>query len=162
MFKRVIIPLDGSELAEAILPFIIQIAGPLDIEVTLVRVLQPVPPEVVEGVGRVMIDDVGQRQAEAQTYLADLATSIGTSGVRVRTDVRIGVPVREIVECVRERDADLVAMTTHGRSGLGRFLFGSVAEAVLRQAEVPVFFLRQTEKQARAALATPPAQAVAR
>ena len=162
MFKRVIIPLDGSELAESILPFIIQIAGPLDIEVTLVRVLQPVPPEVVEGVGRVMIDDVGQRQAEAQTYLADLATSIGTSGVRVRTDVRIGVPVREIVECVRERDADLVAMTTHGRSGLGRFLFGSVAEAVLRQAEVPVFLLRQTEKQARAARATPPAQAVAR
>jgi nucleotide-binding universal stress UspA family protein len=162
MFKRVIIPLDGSELAESILPFIIQIAGPLDIEVTLVRVLQPVPPEVVEGVGRVMIDDVGQRQAEAQTYLADLATSIGTSGVRVRTDVRIGVPVREIVECVRERDADLVAMTTHGRSGLGRLLFGSVAEAVLRQADVPVFFLRQTEKQARAARAMPPAQAVAR
>ena len=159
MFKRVVIPLDGSELAEAILPFIIQIAGPLDLEVTLLRVLQPVPPEMVEGVGRIVIDDIGQRQDEAAAYLAGLAASIATSGVRARTELRVGVPVREIVLCVQERDADLVAMTTHGRSGLGRFLFGSVAEAVLRQADVPVFFLRQTEKQVRARSTRPVAAA---
>ena len=153
MFKRVIVPLDGSELAEAILPFIIQIAGPLDFEVTLLRVLPPVPPEVVESASRVIVDDIAQRQKEAETYLTEIAASVGATGVRVQTEVRVGVPVREIVECVQRQNADLVAMTTHGRSGLGRLLFGSVAEAVLRQAEVPVFFLRQTEKQVRTRMA---------
>lgn len=146
MFKRVVIPLDGSDLAESILPLIIQIAGPLDLDVTLLRVLAPVPPDVVNRASRAVIDDLGRRREDAEAYLASLAASIGASGVRVDTAVRVGTPVREIVECVREHDADLVAMTTHGRSGLGRFLFGSVAEAVLRQVEIPVFFLRQTEQ----------------
>ena len=149
MFKRVVIPLDGSELAEAILPFIMQIAGPLDLEVTLLRVVQPLPPEVIEGARRVVLDDIERRQQEAETYLAELATSIAGSGVQVRTEVRVGVPVREIVACAREREVDFIAMTTHGRSGLGRLLFGSVAETVLRQGDFPVFFLRQTEKQVR-------------
>lgn len=150
MFKRVVIPLDGSELAEAILPLIMQIAGPLDLEVTLLRVVQPVPPEVIEGARYVAVDDIERRQKESEAYLAELAASVAASGVSVRTEVRRGTPVPEIVACARERDADLVAMTTHGRSGLGRLLFGSVAEGVLRQGDFPVFFLRQTEKQVRA------------
>ena len=149
MFNRVVIPHDGSELAEAILPFIMQIAGPLDLEVTLLRVVEPVPPEVIEGVRRVVIDDAERREKEATAYLAELAGSVAASGVQVRTEVRVGVPAREIVYCARERDADFIAMTTHGRSGLGRLLFGSVAETVLRQGDFPVFFLRQTEKQVR-------------
>jgi nucleotide-binding universal stress UspA family protein len=69
--------------------------------------------------------------------------------------VRRGEPVEEIVECAREVDADLIAMTTHGRSGLGRWLFGSVAEAVLREAEIPVFLMRMTEAQVKAGLVRP-------
>jgi nucleotide-binding universal stress UspA family protein len=67
--------------------------------------------------------------------------------------VRRGEPAGEILAAAREAKADLIAMTTHGRSGFGRLLFGSVAEAVLRQSEVPVFLMRQTEAQvgARAA-----------
>jgi nucleotide-binding universal stress UspA family protein len=66
----------------------------------------------------------------------------------VRTEVRRGEPVEEIVRGAREVGADLIAMTTHGRSGFGRLLFGSVAEAVLREAELPVFLMRMTEAQA--------------
>ena len=73
---------------------------------------------------------------------------------RLRGMVRRGEPTAEILAGARAADADLIAMTTHGRSGLGRLLFGSVAEAVLRQADIPVFLMRQSEAQvaARAAV----------
>jgi nucleotide-binding universal stress UspA family protein len=145
MYKRVVIPLDGSPLAEGILPFIMEIAGPLDLEVVLVRVVQPIPPEAVEGSRHVVIEDVVGRHAEARAYLVSIAADLADHGVRVQVMVRRGDPVTEIVHGAKEADADLIAMTTHGRSGLGRLLFGSVAEAVLRRAEIPVFLMRLTE-----------------
>ncbi|MBI4637741.1 MAG: universal stress protein [Candidatus Rokubacteria bacterium] len=155
MYKRVLIPLDGSPLAEAILPFIVDIAGPLDLDVVLLRVVHPIPPEVIEGSRHVVLEDVEARLRDARAYLAPVASELTTKGVRVRAEVRRGEPVTEIVAGAHETGADLIAMTTHGRSGLGRLLFGSVAEAVLRQAETPVFLMRLTEAQvARRALAT--------
>jgi nucleotide-binding universal stress UspA family protein len=70
--------------------------------------------------------------------------------VDVSWEVRNGRPDEEIVDAARASGADLIAMSTHGRSGLGRLLFGSVAEQVLRRAEVPVFLMRQTESRLRA------------
>lgn len=159
MYKRVLIPLDGSPLAEAVIPFILDIAGPLDLEVVLVRVVQPVPPDVLEGSRHVILEDVPARMAEASDYLARAAARLETRGIRVRTVARRGEPVVEIVDAAREVGSDLIAMTTHGRSGFGRLLFGSVAEAVLRQAEIPVFLMRLTEKQAGAAMAASVARA---
>ena len=84
------------------------------------------------------------RLKEAREYLASVAADLRGRGVRVTTDARHGDPVTELVAAARETGADLIAMTTHGRSGLGRLLFGSVAEAVLRQAEIPVLMMRLT------------------
>lgn len=148
MYKRVVIPLDGSPLAEGILPFIMQIAGPLDMEVVLVRAMAPIPPEVIEGSRQVTVEDVPARLGEARKYLTPLADELKAKGVRVRVEARHGDPVSEIVGAARDNDADLIAMTTHGRSGLGRVLFGSVAEAVLHRAEIPVFLMRLTKKSA--------------
>lgn len=144
MYKRVMVPLDGSPLAEGILPFILQIAGPLDLEVMLVRVVQPIPPQALEGTGHVVLDDVPARLREAREYLAPVAADLRGRGVRVTTEARHGDPVKELVAAARDAGADLIAMTTHGRSGVGRLLFGSVAEAVLRQANVPVLMMRLT------------------
>ena len=69
MYSRVVVPLDGSPLAEAILPFITDIAGPLDLEVVLLRVLVPVPSEVMDGAGAVLLEDVTARTAGAREYL---------------------------------------------------------------------------------------------
>lgn len=140
MYKRVIVPLDGSPLAEGVLPFILEVAGPLDVEVVLLRVIE----HDVRG-AYVHFDDIGALRGQAQTYLAPLAEELRARGVRVETAVRTGEPVDQILACTREAGADLIAMTTHGRSGLGRLLFGSVAEAVLRQADVPVFLMRLTK-----------------
>jgi nucleotide-binding universal stress UspA family protein len=145
VYKRVLVTLDGSPAAEAVLPFITQIAGPLDIEVVLLRVVVPVPPQAVEGTRHVVIEDVEGRFAEAREYLKARAAELTARGVRVRIEVRRGEPVAEIAAAATQVGADLIAMTTHGRSGLGRVLFGSVAEAVLRQVEVPVFLMRFTK-----------------
>jgi nucleotide-binding universal stress UspA family protein len=152
VYRHVVVPLDGSPLAEAIVPFIVDIAGPLDLEVTLVRVVQPIPPQVLEGSRHVLIEDIPSRLAEAGAYLEGAAARLESRGIRVRTAVRRGDPVIEIVSATKDAGADLIAMTTHGRSGFGRLLFGSVAEAVLRQAEIPVFLMRLTEKQGAAML----------
>jgi nucleotide-binding universal stress UspA family protein len=146
VYKRALVPLDGSAVAEGIAPFIQEIAGPLDLDVTLLRVVSPMPPTVVDG-GPVVICDVEGLCAEAERYLVPFATELRANGIRVTTEVRCGEPVAEILAGAREAKADMIIMTTHGRTGVGRLLFGSVAEAVLRQADVPVFLMRQTDAQ---------------
>jgi len=150
VYRRVTVPLDGSMVAEGIIPLMLEIAGPLDMEVVLLRVLVPIPPSVIEGSRHIEVEDVEKRRAEAEEYLAPIAAELRTKGVRVRTLVRRGEPASEIIAGAREAGSDLIAMTTHGRSGLGRLLFGSVAEAVLRHSDIPVFLMRQTEAQVAA------------
>ena len=150
MYKRALVPLDGSMVAAAIVPFILEIAGPLDMEVALLRVVVPAPPMVLEGSSYVVAEDVEKLRANAEAYLASVAAELRDQGVRVTIQVRFGEAVSEILAGAREVEADLIAMTTHGRGGLGRLLFGSVAEAVLRQAEIPVFMMRQTKAQVAA------------
>jgi nucleotide-binding universal stress UspA family protein len=140
------------------LRFIVDIAVPLDLEVVLLRVIRILPPQVTETLRSALLETVEQYTTEARAYLAPLAENLRTRGIRVRTEVRHGEPVDEIVDCARAADADLIAMTTHGRSGLGRLLFGSVAEAVLRQAEIPVFLMRMTEAQVAAGTVGPALQ----
>jgi nucleotide-binding universal stress UspA family protein len=147
MYKRALVPLDGSMVAETIIPLILEIAGPLDMEVVLLRVVQPTPPVVIEGTRHIEVEDVEARRLDAQEYLASLAAELRDKGVRVGTRVRRGLPSEEIAAAAGEEGADLIAMSTHGRSGLGRLLFGSVAEAVLRHSEIPVFLMRATEAQ---------------
>jgi len=150
MYKRALVPLDGSMIAEAIVPFILEVAGPLDMEVALLRAIVPAPPLVVEGSAHVVVEDVEKLRTDAEEYLAPIAAALRARGVRVTTHVRCGEAVDEILSAAREIGADMIAMTTHGRGGLGRLLFGSIAEAVLRQAEIPVFMMRQTKAQVAA------------
>jgi nucleotide-binding universal stress UspA family protein len=156
MYERVLIPLDGSEPAEAILPFAEQIAGPLDAELLLVRVVEPLSPIAALGTAEVVAADaLFFQQAKAKRYLEDVAERLADKGLRVRTVLGLGGPAGEIVATAQAQKADLIAMTTHGRSGLGRVVFGSVAEAVLRSAAVPVLLFRMTAKSA-----APPAEAI--
>jgi nucleotide-binding universal stress UspA family protein len=142
MYKRVLVPLDGSPLAEAVIPFLTEMAGPLDMSVVLLRVLEPVPPLIVEGLRQVLVDVSEARRRDARTYLEGVAAPLQARGIETACEVRAGRPDERIVETARELAADLIAMSTHGRSGLGRLLFGSVAEQVLRHADVPVFMMR--------------------
>ena len=145
MYKRALVPLDGSPMAETIIPFITEIAGPLEMSVTLLRVIEPLTSVVTDFGQPVVVDDVAERARDAEEYLAPLAAMLRARGIDASWCVRRGRADTEIVEGARANGADLIAMTTHGRSGFGRLLFGSVAEQVLRQADVPVFMMRATE-----------------
>ena len=145
-YHRALVPLDGSPLAEAVIPsFLMKIARPLDLEVVLVQVVEPLPPPAVDTAPVIALDTTDQGQAEADRYLTSVAGDLIRQGLRVQTLVRVGAPAEQIVEAAREAGADLIAMTTHGRSGLGRMFFGSVAESVLHQSPVPMFLMRVTE-----------------
>jgi nucleotide-binding universal stress UspA family protein len=119
--ERILVPLDRSAASETVLPIVACLAGPFDFAVHLLHVIE------------IVLDD---RDAEA--YLARVAATLEARGLRVSATVRAGLPA-EIIPAVRaETDSGLIAMSTHGRTGLDRLLVGSVAERVLRSVSVPV------------------------
>jgi nucleotide-binding universal stress UspA family protein len=160
MYERMLVPLDGSEVAEGILPFVEQVAGPLDAEVVLFRVIEPPSPvELVASAGVVAADTFTVRDVEAKAYLSELQRRLSKKGLRIRTRVALGgPPAEEILAAIKATSADLVAMATHGRSGIGRALLGSVAESVLRASPVPVLMIRTMARGERGAPAGGPVQ----
>jgi nucleotide-binding universal stress UspA family protein len=145
MYERVLVPLDGSERAEGILPLVEQMAGPLDAEFVLLRVVEPISPaEAMASAGVVTPDTYTLREMDAKRYLLKVEHGLSKKGLRVRTRVALGPPAEEILAAAKATGADLIAMATHARSGLGRILFGSVAEAVLHASPVPVLMMRMT------------------
>ncbi len=137
MYKKILVPLDGSKLAEAVLPHVREMAKILDAELILLRVAlaHPLPGiDPIEAEVRVV--------EEATAYLEEMEGRLKGEGLHVSTAVRYGRAAEEILEHAKDNRVDLIAMSTHGRSGLGRLLMGSVAETVLRHASVPVFLVR--------------------
>src|SRR2546422_9968334 len=151
-FRRALVPLDGSRIAEAVLPAFLPMALPLQIDIVLVRVVVPTPQsgpvdETPEAFAAAEQAKERKRQ-EAREYLRVVATMPLFDRLSVTTRVRTGQAPEQILDASRENDVDLIPMTTHGRTGLRRLLFGSVAEAVLRTSHVPVFVLRATPVEA--------------
>jgi nucleotide-binding universal stress UspA family protein len=135
VFKRILVPLDGSPLAERALPYAGAVAGASGARLVLLRAAQA---HTFPGV------DPREAQVavvrEAEEYLAAVAGGMAAPEA-VEQAVFYGPAVEAIGTEIRLRAADLVAMSTHGRSGLGRWIYGSVAEQVLRQSEVPVLLV---------------------
>jgi nucleotide-binding universal stress UspA family protein len=146
VYRRALVPLDGSAVAETVIPSVLRIAAALDLEVVLVQVVAAFPPGTPEGSARQIDESRRRLDQEARAYLQSVAERLA-GHVRTRIVVRRGEAAAEIVEAAAEERVDLIAMTTHGRRGLSRLLFGSVAEAVLRQARIPIFLrpIRETE-----------------
>jgi nucleotide-binding universal stress UspA family protein len=130
-FRNIVVPLDGSRLAEQILTRVVPLAKAEDADITLLHVLAPEKPiQVDEGEGAPWWE---KKVASARTYLMHRAARIRAQGVPVRVDVVIGEEVADaIADYARREKADLIAIATHGRSGLARMLRGSVADAVTK------------------------------
>ena len=141
MVKKILVPLDGSPLAEAILPQVTELTTPLRAEVLLLRVALA---HVFPGVDRT--EEEVRVIHEAEEYVAALAGKLAGEGIHVRTAVRYGKAAEEILAHITANEVDLVAMSTHGRSGLTRLVMGSVAEEVVRNAGVPVLLVRASDK----------------
>lgn len=137
MFRHVLITLDGSKHSERVLAYAADLARPLGAAVTLLSILpEPASPSSEDAANR-------ERLATSESYLDGHAQALRQSGVReVYVRVRSGPIVREVLAEARERDVDLIAMSTQGTGARGEDGLGSVAAAVLRGAPCPVFMVR--------------------
>jgi nucleotide-binding universal stress UspA family protein len=157
--KTVIVPLDGSVLAEQVLLHVATLAKALDLAVKLVRV-HPSVEEYSRYFERQQIGsaatvysgpyEVFSKEADAQAmeYLHEVKMQLHHEGVwLVEESLLRGHPAATIVELARETPGSLIAMTTHGRSGIGRWLLGSVADRVIRHSGVPVLVVRSNEQE---------------
>ena len=148
MFNKVIVPLDGSELAERALPSALQLGARHEAEVVLLRVSVPekvlVPDtHVAGGYGLLWPDQsLEQSRAEAEEYLRALSRARVSPGQPVRLEVVEGSVAEEILEAAAREHADLIVMSSHGYSGVTRWVLGSIAEKVLPAAPCPVLVLR--------------------
>ena len=144
MYKSILVPLDGSALAEAILPEIEKVASCMKASIVLLRVSQA---HVFPGKDPTEAEVEVVKQAEV--YLKTIVDHLSAKGFVAEAHVRYGDVAEEILTHSKRNDLDLIAMSTHGRSGFGRWLLGSVAEKIVRHSEKPVLLLRAKGKGER-------------
>ena len=150
MFKRVLICLDGSELAEQILPYVKEQAKSFKSEVVLLHVTPEaviVPPGIPGAPGYpiqtgAMVKEMGEEMIKAQEYLDRIALSFQDVGLKTKRVVLEGAAGESIVKYAGEHKIGLIAIATHGRSGVGRAILGSVADFVIRESGLPVLMIR--------------------
>jgi len=136
-FEKILILLDGSDCAENVFPKVEKLATDLKATLALLRVVYA---HVFPGADPTEAEVKVVREAEE--YLGKLEKGLKAKGFKVETHVRYGHDAEEILDHAAQKDIDLIAMTTHGRSGVKRFLLGSVAEKVLRHSPKPIFLAR--------------------
>lgn len=146
LFSRIVVPTDFSGCSEEAWALARRIAGAVGSEIVLVHVFVE-PPSY--GEASFPVDSVWQVIESARKWveqeLEKWADAAREKGISVRTLVRTGSPYQEIVDLATDERADLVAMGTHGRSGVSRLLLGSVADRVIRLAPCPVLTVRKPE-----------------
>jgi nucleotide-binding universal stress UspA family protein len=149
MYHKIMVPLDGSKLAECVLPHVEEIA-------TSCRTKQVILVSVTERVaGYRVIEDytqpseerlapeaVGKKGKPAQRYLGRIAKKLEAKGIKVLTAVLLGNPAEEIAIYANTKGCDLIIMASHGRSGPSRWAHGSVADKVFRASHVPILMVR--------------------
>jgi nucleotide-binding universal stress UspA family protein len=140
---RVLVPMDGSDLSLGVLPYVEGIAKALGASLVLFSAVAP--PQTYTGVeiGAIPATSlIDEMMAQSQQFLTDLAKEIEGRGLKTRSVVTTGFPVSEIVRAAQEVEAGLIAVATHGRSGVNRWIMGSVADGVLRRSALPCLIVR--------------------
>ncbi|HEX7233106.1 MAG TPA: universal stress protein [Candidatus Binatia bacterium] len=145
-FKNILVPLDGSKTAEKVLPFARSFARNLQIPVELLTIVDPtiVVPILSESDRSILDTHIADQKRRFGKYLTDIAENFPKGCIQ--SNVGSGVPAEFIIESAAADKDTLIAMATHGYSGLNRWLLGSVAEKVLRGSVNPVLLVRATEK----------------
>ena len=153
MFSKVLVPLDGSKVGEAAFPVIEQLVDKMapksHVEVTLLGVITLLRHWVVVGEASAPVsyteEEMELIRKRVSDYLEKTGDNMKKRGVVISTMVRTGNASDEILKAAEEIGADLIAMSTHGRSGLRRLAFGSITDKIIRGASVPVLLVRAAE-----------------
>lgn len=151
MFNHILLPLDGSPLAELALPAALELARKFESKITLLRVVST--PTTIYPINEtvsinLLVTLYEQALEEANAYLSKLQEELTQQGYEVHIQVlEDGSPATAILNVVRVQAVDSIVMSTHGRGGVARWVYGSVADKVLRYAPVPVLLIRAISDQ---------------
>jgi nucleotide-binding universal stress UspA family protein len=152
MYKHIMVPLDGSELAECVLSHVEMIAKSCQLppEITLVRVITPLKlyggldfGGVVEYISPnqiQLLEDTARKNA--QDYLVTQVKRLKDDGIAAKSDVTFGMAAESLTQYAEKNGVDLIVIATHGRSGISEWFWGSVAERVLKTSKIPVLMIR--------------------
>jgi len=151
MYEKIVVPLDGSKVGEAALPYVEDIVSKLSpevkTEVVLLQVLAPASIPTVTGrtpdATPFTAQELEKTKEKGMEYLNQVGEALRSKGVTVTAKVAVGDASDHIVKVAEEIDANLIAMSTHGRSGFSRWAFGSVTDKVLRrEGRIPLLMVR--------------------
>jgi nucleotide-binding universal stress UspA family protein len=152
--EKILVPLDGSKPGEAVLPYVENLASRLKSKISLLNVVEPlyhiypysggVGYYGIGGITRVPYNEEEMKPLKvvAEKYVKDVNDKLSDQGIRTSYEVRIGSPGEEIIKAEGETHPDMVAMSTHGHSGFGRWEHGSIADKVLHAGNTPLLLVR--------------------
>jgi nucleotide-binding universal stress UspA family protein len=145
MYKKIMVPLDGSELAECVLPHVGAFIQEFKIsDVTLIRVEPPEPMYHAEFPmpAHIAAERESAVKSLAKDYLNQVMNRIEDNGTIFHLEVIIGNVVASLIDYTEQNDIDLILIATHGRSGVSRWVRGSIADRILRSSNIPVLMVR--------------------
>ncbi len=140
--QRILVPLDGSELSLSVLPYVEDIARAVGASLVLFTAVVPLQPYGGADPTAFPISRIDDLIQHAQSSLEKVGKEIESRGLSVHSIAAFGFPADEIIRSAEATKADLIAMATHGRSGLNRWVMGSIADAVLRRSMLPCLMIR--------------------
>ncbi|MCB0163797.1 MAG: universal stress protein [Anaerolineae bacterium] len=147
MYKRILVPLDGSKRAEVIIPHVEALARSCNAKVIFVRVVEPEPILIAtEPVyPQFEADSYRYKTDEAEEYLTSWCGEFREKGIEANSTVCHGPVVENLIDVVQREDVDLIALASHGRTGLSRVIFGSVTTGLLHHIDRPMLVIRSLE-----------------
>ena len=146
MYEKIMVPLDGSELAECVLPHVEGLIKGCHVSnVVFVRVVEPpttshygevsIRPEIYK-------EMESDRKSKAKDYLDQIKNRLKSEGTELHSEVLVGRVADSLADYIEKNDIDLILIATHGRSGVTRWVRGSIADKILRSSSVPVLMVR--------------------
>jgi nucleotide-binding universal stress UspA family protein len=150
MYERILVPLDGSRVGEAALThvenLVIRLLPATSVDITLLQVISEVTFDFTTGAEAAQLPynetDLKKMELAAKNYLEKIAQGLRNKGISVNTMVAEGHPAEQIINVAQEINAGLIAMSSHGRSGLGKWALGSITDKVLHESSIPVLTVR--------------------
>jgi nucleotide-binding universal stress UspA family protein len=141
MYKKILVPLDGTKHSEAILPQVKSLAQQCGAAIVLLEVLEPLPPHATVAAPELIHEGAAQRASQVRQYVHGIEEQLREEGYDAQAIVAHGAVVETILSVAQETGVDLIAMASHGYTGLKRLLYGSVASEVLHRTRTPLLVL---------------------
>lgn len=149
MYKKILVPLDGTKNSEAILPQVKSLAQQCGAAIVLLEVLEPLPPHAAAVAPELINEGISQRASQVRQYVHGIEEQLREQGYNAQAVVGHGTVVETILSVAQETKVDLIAMASHGYTGLKRLIYGSVASEVLHRARTPLLVLHAEDDNRR-------------